>query len=696
MQLTYSHTAANQHAIYDVNGIISSGWQYLMMTYQGNQSVPVRLYWDIEGTFQLNHSEEVGLFDCKKTDLHVFPVYIAPQTKRLQLSLEFEIASEHSIELKQVEQMSLATFLSLAWSKKYQSFCFDLNANSYSMSYNRYRGLKLLENKRELTSLENLASAEISEEQACYLLDENEPPLFTSGELVSVVIPVFNVNSNYLLESVQSVKGQSYRSVECIVVVHSDIPQELEDLLKREGNDIQLVIIKGEDLGTFAHLVNQGIKQAKGTRLLILHPDDLLSTNSVAWFMQEDADIVYCNEVYVNSLGQFMTSYQKPNWSPELLLAHNYLSKGVLFKMSVIKAVGEWNSRFEHAAEYDYYLRSTEQASSLVRIKRFGYKQRLANDLTQWATVSTTPTSERGKQAIEEALIRRKLHGNVTIKDAEANLYSVSYHLQREEKISIIICTRDQPQLLDRCLTSIFEKTDFPNYEVIVVDNGSREEKTFQIFNTWKSKEEMRFKVVRDERPFNFSALNNQAVRQSSGTILVLLNNDIEVISRSWLNDMAGYAIQEDIGAVGALLYYGSGHVQHAGAVFNDVAPIHSYYKGWLTNDSVSKLVQLQRNFLAVTGACLMVKRTLYEAVGGLEEAFESSYNDMHFCMELYRLGKRNLFIPEASLYHHESISRGRLQTIETQEEWMKELGQFRSLWGYYFQEDPYVGTHTY
>ncbi|MFS0785725.1 glycosyltransferase family 2 protein [Shouchella sp. 1P09AA] len=700
MKATFSHVTSNNHVFYHVEGDIPSGWYYLSFTYKGNYSVPIRLYWELNqaGTKQV-WSEEIGLLDSRLANQHLFSCYLSPNLTKLQISLEFEEESPHELTITQVTPMLLDTFLSLAWSKKHQYFNVEWDGTNYLMNYRRYRACKLLENKRDLTPLLTAMRYDVPDEHACYLMQEKEPPLrLSDGPIVSIVIPVFDVNIRYLLEAVRSIQNQSYQAVDCIVVIHESIPDNLINRFTEEVNDQSLRIVIGSGIGTRASLINQGLSVIRGEYVLILQPDDRLAENGIAWLVQIEADVVYSHDAYINETGTFVNVYEKPVWSPELLLAHNYLGSGVMTSTNLLKRAGAFRAHYGQASDYDFYLRITEAAASIQRVDKYAYHKRLASDLCEWESdeIDQQGTVQLGKKALEEALVRRTLSGKVLIKDEASNLYAVRMNVPDQVKISILICTRDQAELLERCLVSIFEKTTYQHFEVLVVDNGSVENETAALFERWKQQESGRFRVIRDDQPFNFSALNNEAVKKSTGELIVLLNNDIEVRSPMWLENMAGYAIQEEIGAVGALLYYQSGHVQHAGAIFNDVAPIHSFYKGMLGDDAVSKLVQLQRNFLAVTGACLMVKRSLYEEVGGLDEAFESSYNDMHFCMELYARGKRNVLIPEAKLYHHESISRGRLQTIDKQEEWMRELGRFRSLWGYYFQKDPFVSSHTF
>ncbi|WP_176554339.1 glycosyltransferase family 2 protein [Bacillus sp. Marseille-P3800] len=700
MKAKFSHVTPNNHVFYQIDGDLPSGWYFLSFTYKGKHSVPIRLYWTFDQAgFKQTWSEEIGLLDSKLVNQHLFSCYLSPHLTKLQVSLEFEEETPHELAITQATPMLLNTFLSLAWSKKHQHFNIEWDGTNHLMNYNRYRAFKLLENKRNLAPLLTAMRHDIPDEHAYYLLQEKEPALnLCDGPVVSVVIPVYDVNIKYLLEAVRSVQNQSYQAVDCIVVIHESIPDNLIDQFKEEVHNQNLRIMKGSGVGTKASLINQGLSVVMGEQVLILQPDDRLAVNGIAWLMRTEADVVYSHEAYINETGTFVNVYEKPAWSPELLLAHNYLGTGVMISTKLLKSSGAFRTQYGQASDYDFYLRITEVAASVERVEKYAYHKRLASDLCEWESDETRQqeTVQLGKKALEEALVRRKQSGKVFIKDEESNLYAIRMNVPDQVKISILICTRDQPGLLERCLVSIFEKTTYQHFEVLVVDNGSVENETAALFEKWKQQEANRFRVIRDDRPFNFSALNNEAVKKSTGELIVLLNNDIEVLSSMWLEDMAGYAIQEEIGAVGALLYYQSGHVQHAGAIFNDVAPIHSFYKGLLGDNAVSKLVQLQRNFLAVTGACLMVKRSLYEEVGGLDEAFESSYNDMHFCMELYARGKRNVLIPEAKLYHHESISRGRLQTIDKQEEWMRELGRFRSLWGHYFQKDPFVSSHTF
>ncbi|MBM7840032.1 GT2 family glycosyltransferase [Alkalihalobacillus xiaoxiensis] len=678
-----------------VDGVRTSGWVYLSLNYSGQRSFPVKLYWDLGSGFKEKHSEELGIIDAKLEGNQPSFCYLPPEAKQLAISFEKTEKTPYELVLEAINPVDVGHFYTFSWAHTVKTFPIKLNGQVVPTSYLKYRSFKLIENTRDINSLAFIASPQISDGLAAYYFNDYQDEVPKEAKsLISVIIPVYQVDLALLKQAIDSISKQTYQTIELIVVVHQKMHErikEMEDTFKT--NRWQMIFYNGG--GQFSELANEGVRNSKGKRVILLHPHDQLTTKGLSLLAEREADIVYGDEVHYLPTGQVIDCYRKPAWSPDLFLAHHYISSGVLFSKELYVDVGGLRKEKEGAAEYDLLLRMTENANSVKNVSKAVYKKRIGASSTSYEG-DLKGISEVAKEVVRETLDRRSFNAEVSTIDEQANLFHVKYKLKPLAMVSIIICTRDKAELMRVCLQSIFEKTTYANFEVIVVDNGSKDEATFALFDQWKEAEPERFLVIRDERPFNFSALNNRAAKQARGDLLLMLNNDMEVITPDWLEEMAGLAIQERVGAVGAMLYYSENHVQHAGAVFNQTAPIHSFYKGFLTDNDLSKLLKVNRNFLAVTGACLMVKKKLYEEVGGLDEQFQSSYNDMHFCMQLHELGKDNVFAARAELYHYESVSRGRLQTYETQVEWMKELGRFRSLWAPYFQYDPYAGSHTF
>lgn len=685
----------NDQSMFTIDGGWTPGWVYIHFRYSGEHSTPLKLYWDIGPGFQDKSSEEIGIVDAKTEGSQPFFCYLPPEAKQLAISIEKTKAPMKQLILESIVCLDVAQFYSFSWAHTVKNYPIEIAGTVYPTTYSKFRLLKKIENEQDISQLAHLAVPHINDGLASYYFDEYKLDEGTEGDsLISVIIPIYQANLSLVQEAIESVNKQAYQTIELIVVVHQSMYGSLMQM-SHGFEEKRIQVINYEGKGDFSELVNIGVKECNGERILLLHPHDQLTTKGLSLLAEIRGDIVYGDEIHFLSTGQVLDCYRKPAWSPDLLLAHQYISSGILLSKKLFTDVGGLQKEKAGAAEFDLLLRMSEKAKTVKNVSRAVYKKMVGDSGTSYEE-GTNDITAMAVQALKEAMVRRKLDAEVSIIDQQANLFNVKYKLKSSTMVSIIICTRDKAELMRVCLNSIFTKTAYSNYEVLVVDNGSEEEATFSLFDQWERAEPKRFRVIRDERPFNFSALNNNAAKQARGDLLLLLNNDMEVITPEWLEEMGGLAIQERVGAVGAMLYYSENHVQHAGAIFNKTAPIHSYYKGWLTSNDLTKLLKINRNFLAVTGACLMVKKQLYTEVGGLDEGFESSYNDMHFCMQLHERGKHNVFAPKAELFHYESVSRGRLQTYETQVEWMRELGRFRSLWAPYFHYDPFAGSHTF
>jgi GT2 family glycosyltransferase len=272
----------------------------------------------------------------------------------------------------------------------------------------------------------------------------------------------------------------------------------------------------------------------------------------------------------------------------------------------------------------------------------------------------------------------------------------VRYSVPDDERVAVIIPTRDRADLLEHCLQSVFARTSHPSFEVIVVDNGSREAATLELFDRWRERAPERFRVIEDSEPFNFARLNNRAVRETNAPYVLLLNNDTEVIAPEWMTAMLGQARRAGIGAVGALLLYDDGTIQHAGVVLGGVLSLAGHVYRYQDPQRVvaNERLLLDTNYLAVTGACLMVARSKYEEVGGLDETLAVSYNDIDFCLKLHAAGYRNVVVPRARLYHYESKSRGRDDTKTKFALAVNERDELCRRWPQLAQRDPYYNAN--
>jgi GT2 family glycosyltransferase len=372
----------------------------------------------------------------------------------------------------------------------------------------------------------------------------------------------------------------------------------------------------------------------------------------------------------------------KPDWSPDFFLSYNYLAHFTCLRRALLDKVGAFRPQYDGVQDYDLFLRVSEQTSRIHHIPRVLYHWRRTDTSTADNIRRKPKALEAGKHAIEEHLQRLGETGHVTI-DWRTHAYWVKRDIRAEEKISIIVPTRDQIDLLVRCLEGLTSKTRYHNYEIVIVDNESVSEEAAAYFSNTPHR------VLHFPGPFNFSAVNNFAVEQTESPWLLFLNNDIEVIDGDWLRTMAEHVQRCEVGAVGARLLYPDDTIQHGGVVVGvGYVAQHAFHGFPAEHPGVSRQLQITRNYSAVTAACLLTRRDVFDEVGGFdEERLPVTYNDVDLCLKMRRAGYLIVYTPFARLYHHESASRRR--TVEPME---AEVMQER--WPEILQRDPYYNPN--
>jgi GT2 family glycosyltransferase len=404
---------------------------------------------------------------------------------------------------------------------------------------------------------------------------------------------------------------------------------------------------------------NTALALATGQYVGLLDHDDELAPDALFQVVQllqthPEADVIYSDEDKLDSRGRRCDPFFKPDWSPEYLLACMYTCHLSVYRRAVLEAVGGFRPGFEGSQDYDLMLRVTERTQNIFHIPRVLYHWRKHSGSTAASALAKRPSSDAGRRALEEHMQRRGIEA-VVIND-EPSRYRVRPRLCGTPKISVIIPIKDKVPLLQRCLQSIETKTQYGNYEIIVADNGSVEPPTREYLAR------LRHRVVSVPGPFNFSRINNVAVQHATGDYLLFLNNDTEVISGEWLTAMLEVCQWPEIGIVGAKLLFPNDTVQHAGVLLGiggvGVAGHCSLYlpashRGYF--DSVSRT----RNYSAVTAACMMIRRSVFEQVGGFYEDLPTAYGDVDLCLRVRNAGYRIVYTPYTKLYHYESSSRG-------------------------------------
>ncbi len=514
--------------------------------------------------------------------------------------------------------------------------------------------------------------------------------------IISIVVPCFNTPQKYLIPLLNSVLSQTYQNWQLCLAdgsTNQDIKKNIK-LLADQDKRITYIDLP-DNLGIVGN-TNKGIASAKGEFIAFLDHDDVLSpyalsevVNLLNW--NSKFDLIYSDEDKLSDDGTLRKlPFFKPNWSPDLLLGVNYITHFVVARKTIVDEIGGLRPGFDGAQDYDFLLRITEKTDRIGHIPKILYHWRMAEGSTSKDIGEKDYADTAGRRALTDAIKRRKIKAEVTeIEDRPTN-YRLSYILPvNQPKVSIVIPFRDKVDLLKQCVESILSKTTYQNFEIILVSNNSLVNETHNYLRTLK--QHAKCKVFYWDKPFNYSAINNFGSNQATGDYLVLLNNDTEIITKNWLEELVGVASQEGIGAVGPLLYYPDMTIQHAGIVIGMKGMAgHVFRNRHLMDWTDFGMPAWPRNYLAVTGACLVIELAKYQAMGGLDETFVVAGNDVSLCIKLYEAGYRNVYWPFASLLHYENVSVGTYNN-GIQLDYVQSLKYYRPYIG---GKDPYFNSN--
>jgi glycosyltransferase involved in cell wall biosynthesis len=518
--------------------------------------------------------------------------------------------------------------------------------------------------------------------------------------LISLLIPVYNIKSEFLKECLDSILEQSYKNFEICLVDDCSTLQETKDVLKEYSmKDNRIKVKYRSKNGHISQTTNDALKMAKGEFVGLIDDDDLLDKNAlyeVVRVLNHDKtiDFIYSDEDKISPNGTFCDPHFKPDWSPDTLLSLNYICHFTVIRKKLINEVGGFAVGLEGSQDYDLFLKVTEKTNNIFHISKILYHWRMVEGSTSMTINNKSYAIDKGKIAIENALKRRKIEGHVE-KDEISTYYQVVYEYSKEPLISIIIPTRDYVDILKKCVDSIYEKTEYKNFEIIIANNDSKEAETLNFFEKYKKKYN-NFKVVNCIMDFNYSKINNVAISKSKGEYIVLLNNDTEIITPRWLNIMVGYAMQKHVGTVGVkLLYPDDLTVQHGGVILGlgGVAS-HAYTGEDRTFLGMYGRLRVPYNYAANTAACLMVSRQKFNEVEGLEENLMVAYNDVDFNIKLLKKGYFNVFLPQVEVIHYESKSRGLDTTSSKYKRFLYESQYMWDKWEEILNNDPFYNSN--
>jgi O-antigen biosynthesis protein len=403
-----------------------------------------------------------------------------------------------------------------------------------------------------------------------------------------------------------------------------------------------------------------------------------------------ESDMIYSDEDKIDETNQRRHPFFKPDWSPDSFLSRMYTCHLGVYRRSLITEIGGFRVGFEGSQDYDLVLRFTEKTDKIFHIPKVLYYWRIHAQSASSGAAAKPYAYEAGQRAIEAALQRRGEPGRVSGVSECPGHYTIRYDIQTHDLVSIIIPTRDLGRLLNQCLESIFEKTTYPNYEIVLVDNGSTEPYAEKVMSDWLNKEPNRLRCYTNGIPFNYSKLNNFGVSKASGKYLLFLNNDTEVLTPDWIEAMVEQAQRPSVGAVGTLLLYPDNTIQHAGVILG-LGGIAGHEHSLLpaTASGYFNRVISINNHSALTGACLMCRREVFEAVGGFNEDLAVAFNDIDLCLRIVDAGFWNVYLPHAILYHHESKSRGQEDTPEKKARFQREIDYMQEHWAALIKSDP-------
>lgn len=581
---------------------------------------------------------------------------------------------------------------------------------------------KLAYKKRERIAMKQYGTASFPDEQK---RKEQESASFPNMVTFSILVPLYNTPEKFLREMIDSVVNQTYGKWELCLADGSD--KEHENVgricLDYAAKDNRIKYNRLASNEGISGNTNECLKMATGEFIALFDHDDVLHPCALYEYVkainEEDADYLYCDETTFKDgdINRMLTMHFKPDYAIDNLRANNYICHFSCFKAALLDGEELFRTQFDGSQDHDMILRLTDKANKVVHVPMLLYYWRCHAGSVASNINAKTYAIEAARGAVADHLFKHGFENfKITGTRAFETIFKISYEIIGNPKISIVIANKDHKEDLQRCIESVLEKSTYDNYEIIVVENNSTQEEIFDYYKKltggsdvrevkihersapYVQSSDGRMKIVRYFGEFNYSAINNLGAEFADGEYVLLLNNDTQVITVNWMEEMLMYAQRKDVGAVGAKLYYADKTIQHAGVVLGLGAHRtagHTHYGQSRENLGYMGRLCYAQDVSAVTGACLMVKKHLYEENGGLSEDFAVSLNDVDFCLKLRKKGYLNVFTPFAELYHFESVSRGLDDNGEKAQRYNRESEYFRKKWETVLSKgDPYYNPN--
>ena len=530
--------------------------------------------------------------------------------------------------------------------------------------------------------------------------------VFDRDVTFSILVPLYNTPEKFLRQAIESVISQTYPKWQLCLADGSDEAHATVGKICQEyaDKDDRITYQKLSENKGISGNTNACLAMARGNYIALFDHDDVLHPSVLYEYMkvicEKDADYIYCDEATFHgnkTIDDMITLHFKPDYAPDNLCANNYICHFSAFKRTLLEGTELFRSEFDGSQDHDMILRLTAKAKCVAHVPKLLYYWRshagsVASDIS-----AKSYAIEAAKGAVA-AHLREEGWENFEITSTKAfeTIFRIKYEIKGNPRVSILIPNKDHLDDLKRCIASIVEKSSYDNYEIIVIENNSTTDEIFAYYEELKKNPDIR--VVTYEGDFNYSAINNFGERYATGEYILLLNNDTQVITLDWIEELLMYAQREDVGAVGAKLYYEDKTIQHAGVVLGLGAHRtagHTHYRVSSNNLGYMGRLCYAQDVMAVTGACLMMRRSLFEELGGLDEGFAVSLNDVDLCIRAWKSGHVNVFTPFAELYHFESVSRGLDDKGEKAKRYDRESAVFREKWKDLLEKgDPYYNPN--
>lgn len=654
---------------------------------------------EVEHTFLHTRRPDVGMVMFQDRKLDLFGTYVKiPVTKPEQLQIVFHEMAEGNDT--PVDTMTFdVNVKKLMLRQKYENtFLYQLK--DFITSDQKKEFLKKAKNKLLNEDNRNYQlwyeKNKATEEE----LKTQRHQTFAYAPLISIVVPAYNTPISYLREMVQSVQNQSYTNWQLCIANGSGMNNELcRELQKMADKDSRIKWARLRENRGISGNTNVALKLAEGEFILLMDHDDVLAPNALyemvsALNADSTIDAIYGDEDKIDEKSaEHYDPHFKSDFNIDLLCCNNYICHPFMVRKSIADEIGGFHKEYDGAQDHDFILRCVEKSRRVHHISKILYSWRCHKQSTAEHPESKLYAFEAGQRAIEAYYERQGIPGKV--KQGQLfGWYKTEFKLTEEPLVSVLIPTKDHIDDLEVCINSLLTKATYKNFEIIVIENNSTEPETFAYYETLPQRDS-RIKVVYWDGIFNYSAINNFGAKHASGDYYLLLNNDVELITPEIFESMLGYCMRQDVGIVGAKLYYPDNTIQHAGVLVGAGGVADHVFKGMNSYEPgyMGRAISSQ-DLTCVTGACLMIKKSVYEEVGGLTEEFAVAYNDVDLCLKVIESGKLVVFDAFVELYHYESKSRGYEDTPEKLMRFSGEMELLSTKWNHRLDGDPYYNKN--